>query len=512
MHSQNSPERLPYFSTKNEAKRFYCQPALSLFEHFLIFQEMPKERKDILQALDKYFNLEPNQHSRPDTVTPFKSVEISWEDSELPESRTFPLLNEHDLSHYDIWQHMFIDSLLCGQVEESSYMKVLRKATSPTLRDLYEGRESLPEALKVLKRHAFLSVRSTSHASARQDDFLFFRDYVRRVTSSVETQERVGLISPEIKRHVLSAQIESGLCICTKQWINLKSLQGMSWGKILEYIEGKESAISEFLIKEAQQNNQNQQNQQNNQQNQENNQNIQQNNPNQQNNQQNNQNNQNIQQNNQNNQNNQSISAQSGNTPRTGVYCTHHRISTHTNEECYALNSRNKKETPGNAVNARGSTFPGKLSHHNVNYALLLSGVSESVPSAEGLLNGVNANFILNAGLDVNLITTESQKMLGLFKIRGDSEIDFTSENFLNRPGKAEGGLSRVRSVSASVSVGERESVQRFILVPSNNVKLILGMPWIQDNYPTYILHLVPQNMQRQTVSELTSRVYPQNC
>ncbi|EHY65652.1 hypothetical protein NERG_01259 [Nematocida ausubeli] len=102
-------KQLDYFaSNKKQNRRFFCQPALNLFEHFTVFQTIPHERYDIVRCLDKYFNRNTPENTEAEEFIPvlFKVVEVPWQSSETdsPKTADFPSLSEYELEYYDIWQ------------------------------------------------------------------------------------------------------------------------------------------------------------------------------------------------------------------------------------------------------------------------------------------------------------------------------------------------------------------------------------------------------------------------
>ncbi|KAI5130049.1 hypothetical protein NEPAR03_1931 [Nematocida parisii] len=490
-------DQLEYFTnSKNQNKRFFCQPALSLFEHFIVYQTIPHERCDIVNSLDKYFHKDMPEKSETQGFTPslFKVVEASWatehgeEEDDCSRKTEFPSLNEYELAYYDIWQLNFINTLLRHQVDVSQYLAILRQVTCLKLTKLYDHKSTLEGALKILKRHASISTACHNLVGIRQNEFLFFKDYVKAVTANVDNQNRIELIPNNMYKTTLHQQIEAGLCLATKQWIHEKSMQGMRWNKIMEFIDCKENFISTTIIKERELKYQISKVQVPTQESEDSyvkietsTQEIKDDIP-------------------------ETSKPISKDTPptETGMYCTHHRINTHDSIDCYALNSRAKKpQAPPESTFSKpqksitwtstqrpvlSGTFPAQQNDEDI-----------GIPHARGVINGVSVLFMLNAGVDVNIMTTTAQSLLNLpdlFDGKGKRTIQSVT-------GPVELSSMYTQAFIQLSIYSQCQSTQKFMLYPSKEIRITLGLPWIRSNYTIYLLHLIPQEKRREVISSL---------
>ncbi|KAI5161288.1 hypothetical protein NEAUS03_1558 [Nematocida ausubeli] len=468
-------KQLDYFaSNKKQNRRFFCQPALNLFEHFTVFQTIPHERYDIVRCLDKYFNRNTPENAEAEEFIPvlFKVVEVPWQSSETdsPKTADFPSLSEYELEYYDIWQLKFIHTLLQHQIEIDQHMEILQKVTCPTLTKLYDHKKTLEDALKILKRHAFLSAGCHNIVGIRQNEFLFFKDYVEAVTANVDNQIRIDLVPVNMYNPTLYKQIEDGLCLGTKQWINEKTAQGMQWHKIMEFIELKENYIATAMIKEQEQKTHPPLPEQPDP-----------------------------------TEEKENILAnkktERTSAPETELYCTHHRINTHNSVDCYALNSRAKvPSTPGNSQKISVTGLSG-AQKQTAGYKGGCAGFEEilGMPQAKGIINKIRVYFTINASIDCNLMSTAAQKLLGLPDL-----FDTRSKRVFDPLG----GQIELTSVHTQAEIqlaiySQCQSVQKFMIYPHKDVKVILGMQWIRSNYTMYILHLVPVEKRKEVISGL---------
>lgn len=223
-------ERLNYFSDRKKIdKRFYCQPALNLFEYFIVFKGTPYDRYDIIKALDLYFNKKTEElpHLGENTEPGFNSISATWnrvnknhqEGTAAVEIKTavFPALTEYVMGNYDMWQLKFIYKLCQHQVEERYGLNILRQITCDRLKEVYHNAETLSGALRILRKHIFLSAGPHNLTAIRQSDFLFFKDYLKAVYFNVNRQIESRALDIDAKQRMFHKQLENGLSINTKE-------------------------------------------------------------------------------------------------------------------------------------------------------------------------------------------------------------------------------------------------------------------------------------------------------
>ncbi|KAI5190939.1 hypothetical protein NEMIN01_1272 [Nematocida minor] len=481
MSAHYTPEIKHYFGkNKEERKAFYCHPNLSLFEHYTAFQSMPRDRADILKLLEKYFKQKfaYRTDALEEKMGIFQIVEAEWYEIDETEylkrvqlkTAKFPVLNEQKLGYYDKWQFNFIQQLLNNQVSEENHLTILRQVTSFKLFSLCEKEESLAKALRLLKTHASFKNGVHTVTGIKQDEFLFFKDYIHAAGESASSMASIGIIPAEIVKQHTQTLIENGLGVSTRRWIHMKSSHGMSWKDIVDYINLKEHSIAATLIQEQECKSKQQKNVHP----------I------------------------------SSSAVEQSENPSSELYCTHHRVSTHATKDCFALQGRKAHSAESSPTLMNSLLSEGNFKK-NSKHCLSLKLCSESInafsldskiPVAKGRINGIHSIFVLNAGSDANIITTAAQRNFSLQDIYEKEEkiLLYTVERSLR---------VSARYIQATVQLDispQSSSVERFLLFPNKDCMIVLGMPWIKENYAAYLLHLIPSNKIAEIVSELKKR------
>lgn len=530
----------------SHGESFHCPPKLSLFEYYTGFRTIPAERQDIVQLLQIYFSAETEREDiLKEHRNIFRTGEVSWpditEDSTHPNitvrTGIFSFLDSLRLIYYDQWQDAFLRELVQNRVSDSSYTTVLQQVLSPELSKYCLAEKTLVEVLHRLKVYA-TTVNGTSPTEGiKQDGFLFFSDYIKDVSVGVSLLVKFKIVTGG--EEYTDRLIRQGLGPATRRWINMKMNHGMAWDEIVDYISQREHAMAVSLLEgETAQRDRQQKTKREGEMDgrcpytqstgetskrdrqhsiytgetdgrcprrdsetdrrqphtpgmadgrqpyrlstsrvSE-------------------------------SHNSLLVGEMDGRCPYTqsssftvgemgrrvsrldstndtvsDLYCTHHRVNTHSTEECNALQGRRREKEEDIQPRRLDRLYFSLV----VQSGLVCPSVKPRIPVVRGRINGTECEFILNAGTDVNIITERAQKVL---KIQGI--VQKTGRTVLYTID----GVREIESdyVSAIVQIGEMESIskQKFLIVPNKEILVILGIPWIRNNYVAYIGSLVP--------------------
>lgn len=466
------------FYTNQKTERFYCLPKISLFEYYTGFRGLPRGRLDILKLLQIYFEGDPKEKEEilKEARNIFRIVDVSWtvlsEETSHPrvviKKGKFPFLDSLKIIYYDQWQAAFIQELVNNFVPEAAHLSILHQALSFELARICHREIVLTDALRALKMHATMENGSSPTEGIKQEGFLFFSDYLKELTASADNLIRFKLLPAEEQHEYTKSTTVQGLGTATRKWINMKSKHGMGWEEIVDYINQREHSMASTLMQEEEHKGHTREK--------------------------------------------ETYPEEKSENIRDepayisgDVYCTHHRVKTHSTKECNAL-LKKKPQKSDCIEDGLGST--GQKGCDKLYFSLILESagmnlpVKSKIPVAQGRINGTECEFVLNAGSDINIISERARERMNLheivqetgrrvvYTVYGAQEID-------------------AKYVSAIVQLGaqmENISKQKFLIIPNADVLIILGMAWIKSNYNFYVSSLVPLNRMLSVSSALKKK------